>query len=232
MLAYDELKQRKGYYQELKKVCASVNLKGILEENIQHNGVKGAQIYDNFVKAIDGLSDDVKPDLPDDVIDYYNMIQEFSEAIVDPDAEPEPDSLNFEIVENREEFDAPASEHGDEEESDSTPDPVVKAKAQPKSEPVTDTQEGEKAELEIAPIKKIMRLSTTPMTPKVEDSKLTINFKELDVTEVFDLPATDDKEKLGVVRKKAMAFAKENGATKGQLCNISKTLNIAGYYMR
>jgi len=54
----------------------------------------------------------------------------------------------------------------------------------------------------------------------------------LDVKEVFDLPVVEDKEKLGVARKKAMAFARENGATKGQLCDISKILNQAGYYMR
>ena len=217
MLAYSEIS-----FKELKAVCIETNLAGVLENNIKYVAVSGVQLYDDFIAAIEGLNTDLQEELPDKVIDYYNKVK------FDEEPEEEQKELDFEPVETREEFNVPDPE--EEEEADPIPDPVVKVKAEPK--PVVDEEEGEEVELETVPIKKVMRLSTTPMTPKIEDSKLTINFKELDVTEVFDLPVKEDKEKLGVVRKKAMAFAKESGATKGQLCNISKILNQAGYYMR
>ena len=226
MLPYSEIS-----YRELKAACVSANVSNLLPENIRHNSVKGAQVYDNFITAIEGLDEDVKPNLPDDVIDYYNMAREFSEVITDPDEAPDPEPLNFDPDETREEFDVPIHEE-EEEEPDLITDPVVKVKSTPNPESVVDEQENEDAELEEAPVKKMVRLSTTPMTPKVDGNKLTINFKELGVEEVFNLPKPDDKEKLGVVRKKAMAFAKENGATQGQLCNVGKILNLAGYYMR
>jgi len=227
MLAYSEIS-----FKELKAVCVSANVSNLLPENIRHNGVKGAQVYDNFTTAIEELDNDIKPALPEDVIDYYNMVMERSDEIIGPDTAPEPEPLNFEPEEIREEFDPPVSEEVEEGEPDLVADPISKAKSTPDSESVVEEQENEEAELEEASVRKMVRLSTTPMTPKVDDSKLTINFKELGVEEVFDLPKSDDKEKLGVVRKKAMTFAKENGATQGQLCAVGKTLNLAGYYMR
>jgi hypothetical protein len=70
------------------------------------------------------------------------------------------------------------------------------------------------------------------MTQNVEDGKLTVNFTELKNKQSFVLPEHGDKEGLRAVRKKVMAFAKENGATPGQCQAISKELNMAGYYMR
>jgi len=219
MLAYSEIDDK-----ELKAMCIETNLAGVLENNIKYVEVSGVQLYDDFIAAIEGLNKDLQEELPDKVINYYNKV------MFDEEPEEEQKELNFESEEGREEFDIP--DPVDVEDHDPITDPVVKVKAPPNPDPVINEQEGEKAELEEVPVRKIARLSTTPMTPRVEDSKLTINFKELDVKEVFDLPVVEDKEKLGVARKKAMAFARENGATKGQLCNISKILNQAGYYMR
>jgi len=214
MIAYDRIS-----YTDLKSVCKSANLSGLLPENIRHVAVKGVQMYDNFISAIEKLPNEVKIELPEDVIDFFNY------AISDPDAEQEQEELDFDPKEVREE---PEPEFEPEFEPETTPTPVRKAKKKAAEEPT----EAVKVEPAKEPTKKVARLSTTPMTPKIEDSKLTIVFKELNAKKTIVLPTIDDKEKLKAVRKKAMEFAVENGATKGQLCNISKILNMAGYYMR
>jgi hypothetical protein len=221
MVSYDKIA-----FPELKQAVRFLNETGFVKPTLRHVGVKGIKLYDDFISAVEGLSDTQKQELPDNVIDFFNF------AINDEDATQETSELDFEeepangTVEPDLE---PAEEAIDPE---ITPTPVTsKRKAAPKEkpvkkEPVTDVKLSEK------PKKTLTRLAKIVMTPKVSNGKLSITFKELGVSDTFTLPPIDDKPALKPVRKAAMDFATANGATKGQLCNISKTLNLAGYYAR
>ena len=230
MISYDKIA-----YPELKQVVRALNEKGFVQPPLRHVAVKGPKLYDDFISAVEKLSDEQKQDLPDSVIDFFNFV------INDNDEPTEDPELNFE--EELAADDVKPDQEFEEEETvidpEITPTPVtgrgrrrggVKKKTekmQPKTvEPVTEATLSEK------PKKIRTRLAKVVMTPKVAGGKLTIAFKELNVREVFTLPPIDDKAALKSVRKAAMDFASANGATKGQLCNISKTLNLAGYYAR
>jgi len=208
---------------DLKKACKSANASGLLGSNIRHNGMKAVVVFNDFITAIEGLDDDVKIKLPDDVVDFYNSVVEDErteeedlnglkpldfdgDALYEPLEDP-PDPIEDELN--------PVDES--EEEGDSI---VVEAP--------TEVILGEEEPI----AKKTGRLSKTMMKPKINGINLIINFKDLNIVEVFKLPKAGDKEGLKVVRKKAFDFALENGATKGQLCHISKELNIAGFYVR
>ena len=227
MVSYEDIS-----FRELKAACVSANVSKLLPENIRHVGVKGEQVYANFISVITALPDDVKAKLPEDVIDYYNNIIDDEPALglvdvsdgerEDPGPESDPDS----------EIDPDSGINSD---PDITPTPARRTPRKAPKPPKKKTEDESAKTGEDKPeptIKKTHRLSKTPMTPTVEGGKLIINFKELKVKKTITLPKQGDFPKLKIARKKAMDFATENGATNGQLCNISKTLNLAGYYMR
>ena len=57
-----------------------------LETNIKTVGVSTDALFKAFSDAIEGLPDEVSPELPDDVIDFYNA------TISGAEAEPEPEA--------------------------------------------------------------------------------------------------------------------------------------------
>ena len=218
MIEYDKIK-----YTELKKVVLSVNESGFLTKNIRHVAVKGPKLYDDFITSIEALSDETKMELPDDVIDFFNHSIDETESEQEEPEEIEPE----EVQEVEDEQEAPVEAQEEQE--------VVEAQEKP--EEATEVQEEapeskEEIPLDEKPKGKIKRLTTDRMTPKIENGKLTISFKSLNISETFKLPKIGNPAELKPVRKEAMEFATANGATKGQLCNISKTLNMAGYYAR
>ena len=232
MIEYDKVP-----YTQLKKIVVDLNESGLLTTNLRHVAVKGPKLYDDFITSVEGLDNETKAELPENVIDFYNHVQEFDEE------EPEPlQELNFESDILPEQ--PPDYEPEKEIEDELTAMEVVEVNSeefaalrpeddeqQKEKEPIKEPEKRE-PNLTEKPKKTLKRLSKIVMTPKVEDGKLTISFKSLNISETFDLPEIEDKTELKVARKAAMDYAIENGATKGQCCNISKTLNIAGYYAR
>ena len=222
MIPYDKIK-----FRDLKGACKSANLSGLLPKNIIHNGVKGPIVYDNFLAAIEALPDDVKVELPDDVVDFYNYV------IMDEEEEEALEELNF----DPEEVSAPDLEEAPDvlEEVDSdhtteiTPTPVQKTE----SKTTTKKKEGEreKADPKKRTQKKRVHHSTVVMTLTIDDVQLIIEFKEIKKKKVFELPPKGDLDKLKVFRKIAMGYATECGATSGQRAAVSKALNSAGYYV-
>ena len=60
---------------ELKKACRALNNEeGLLETKIQYTGVKNQEMYDEFVKTIEGFTPTIQADLPEEVIDFYNSL--------------------------------------------------------------------------------------------------------------------------------------------------------------
>ena len=220
MVSYDQIA-----FPELKQAIRLLNETGFVNPTLRHVGVKGAKLYDEFIFTVENLSQDQKQSLPDGVINFFNY------AIDDADAEPEDPELNFE-PEPKPEPD-PEPENVQEPETETIPTPVTgRRRGVKKQEPVKPKPTAVKPDLDKKPVKKVGRLAKIVMSPKVANGKLTIEFKELNISETFALPPIDDKAALKPIRKEAMDFASTNGATKGQLCNISKTLNLAGYYAR
>jgi len=223
MIEYDKIN-----YTDLKKVVLSANGSGVLPSSIRHVAVKGPKLYDAFITAIENLPDEDKPKLPDDVIEFFNRVIMDDE---EPEEEPE---LNFEEDPVTEPEEEPEEIQGDllEEPTDPIDDspiepepPKVKEKEHPKVK--------EKAvNLDKKPTKKMQRLSKTKMSVKIDGGVLTIEFKELGTSKEIKLPPVGNIEKLKPIRKEAMDFGKENNASNGQLCAISKEFNIHGYYMR
>ena len=208
---------------DLKKACKSANASGLLDSNIRHNGVKAVVVFDNFITAIEGLDDEVKVNLPDDVVDFYNNVVE--DEVTEEEDLNGLKPLDFDGDIPYEPLDDPPDPIEDElnpvDESEEDSDPIV---VEAPTETIIEEEE---------PVaKKTGRLSKTTMKPKIDGINLIINFKDLGVVEVFKLPKAGDIEGLKAVRKKAFDFAKGNGATKGQICHISKELNIAGFYVR
>jgi len=227
MVEYDKIK-----YTELKKVVMSLNDKGVLRSSIRHVAVKGPQLYDDFMAAIENLSEEDQLKLPDDVIDFFNYALgdvDDVEPAPEPVAELEPEETPEPNVEPEPEE---TPEPNVEPEPEETPEPV--AEPAPNVEPVAEpAPEEEPAPVENEPKPKIKRLSKSVMTAKVEDSVLTITFSALGKSKAFKLPEKDNLVAFRIVRTKALDFAEmECDASKGQLAAVTKTLNIAGYRLR
>lgn len=229
MIEYDKIK-----FAQLKQVVMLLNGTGSIEPTLRHVGVKGPKLYDNFIKSVESLTQEQQESLPEKIIDFFNY------AVKDEEAESEAPELNFDDDAAKAPADPePVIEEEDEQSSpidqEIIPTPVIGRRRGVKKEPETVKQdEPPKQETDLSknPTKKVIRLANIIMSPKVENSKLTITFKELNISKTFKLPQIENIAALKPVRKEAMDFASENGATKGQLCNISKTLNQAGYYSR
>lgn len=231
----EDKKQEKEFNKTLREMCKLTNDSGLLEVKIKHVGKKGAEMYDNFTFAIEELIDkSIASNLPEKVIDFYNFLaeDEFEEEEETPDVEeldfdgdqipepePEYDNLEDKIIEEVYEPDYTAGEESEEEtevESESeTEEPDLT------SEPSEETE-----------IPKMKRLSKTPLTTKVEEDVLVLDFSQIGEKKIIKLPERGDKEALRAVRKEAFAFADAHNATRGQKQGISKYLNEAGYYMR
>lgn len=254
MKAFDEID-----FNELKKVCKSANACGLVKPKIKYAGknINGAVVYNEFVMAIENLDPKDQKQLTDDVVKFYNDIfldefpeDEAKEAGLLENMEPEEEVIIEETItpskdedelNGLEELDFDEAEHTQEPLDDPEEDEVIDA-FDPDSIAIEEAIESppedivtvskisqEESETEFP---KQQKLSKTPMNVKIEDGKLTVTFKELQINETFTLPVQGDKLGLKAVRKKVFAFAKEKGATVGQCQAISKELNMAGYYMR
>lgn len=222
-------------YTQLKKAVISLNESGMLTTNIRHVGVKGPKLYDDVMTSIDKLPDHEKPELPETVINFYNMAMEFNE---DPE-EQEQMELNFDddsvAVEPEPEPEDVESDPDLLTEEDipvDTETPAIEAAEEKEVGEIIVKEKQEEINLDSKPKRTLQRKSKVRMTPKVENGILTITFKELNTSESFTLPDKENKVGLKPVRKAAIDFAKSQGATTGQCCAISKTLNLNGYYAR
>ncbi|MFQ5708728.1 MAG: hypothetical protein ACE5HO_14830 [bacterium] len=73
--------------------------------------------------------------------------------------------------------------------------------------------------------------ATRPMTtPQVVGQELLVSFKD-GISKKWSLPSRDDKIAIRRVRDEATTFAKQNGATPGQVDAVKKALTSAGYYL-
>jgi hypothetical protein len=74
------------------------------------------------------------------------------------------------------------------------------------------------------------RYSTVRISSLVHGRTLSVNV-EGGYSKDFPLPEEVDKVAIRKVRDEAFAFAREHGATQGQLDAITKALNAGGYYI-
>ena len=74
------------------------------------------------------------------------------------------------------------------------------------------------------------RKARKKMSTRVLDGHLLVKFADTEV-ERWKLPDRLDKEAIRCVRDKAVAFARDNGATLGQINAVKKALAGAGYYL-
>ena len=74
------------------------------------------------------------------------------------------------------------------------------------------------------------RKANKRMSTRVLDGHLLIKFSDTEV-ERWKLPDRSDKEAIRRVRDKAVAFARDHGATLGQINAVKKALPDAGYYL-
>jgi hypothetical protein len=72
--------------------------------------------------------------------------------------------------------------------------------------------------------------ATQRMSSYINNDQLHISFAG-GASRSWPLPARKDKVALLSVREKAVSFAKENGATLGQVNAVKKTLTEAGYHL-
>ena len=75
-----------------------------------------------------------------------------------------------------------------------------------------------------------MRRATERMSAKATDDKLVVSFEDK-TTNAWDLPRPSDKMAVTKIFGDSAAWAREHGATDGQLGAIRKALNSAGYYL-
>lgn len=226
MLDYDNNKIR---YTNLKEAVMAANESGILATNIRHVAVKGPKLYETFLETIESLPREKQVELPDAAANFYDLAM-FSD---EEDGEPLLSELNF----GDDSISIP-EQIGDDEIVDEAENEMEateqwnELEKQDNNENTDEKPEVKELNLEQVQPKKMQRLSKNTMTVTVVNKVLSIEFKELDVSKKFKLPEPENIEEYKPVRKKALKFAKDNGATNGQQSAISKTLNIAGYYIR
>lgn len=74
------------------------------------------------------------------------------------------------------------------------------------------------------------RIATQRMSARVENGYLLVEFHG-GSSEKWSLPPKTDKITIGSVRKKAVRFAENNGATIGQVNAVVKAMTDAGYHL-
>ena len=72
--------------------------------------------------------------------------------------------------------------------------------------------------------------ATNRMSCYLSDNQLHISFAA-GAAKSWALPAKADKAALRTMREKAITFARENGATEGQVAAVKKSLTEAGYHL-
>ncbi len=75
------------------------------------------------------------------------------------------------------------------------------------------------------------RIATTRMSHEVNGQEFTVSFAN-GASKSWSLPKRDDKAGIRRVRDAAIKFARENGATDGQVHAVMKGLTGAGYHLR
>ena len=73
-------------------------------------------------------------------------------------------------------------------------------------------------------------LATQRMSSYINNGQLHIAFQG-GASHSWTLPPKNDKAALGSMREKAVSFARENGATIGQINAVKKTLTDDGYHL-
>jgi hypothetical protein len=74
------------------------------------------------------------------------------------------------------------------------------------------------------------RIATKRMTREAIDGKYTVAFAD-GASKNWSLPEKSDKTGIRRVRDAAIKFARENGATDGQIAAVMKGLTEAGYHL-
>ncbi len=74
------------------------------------------------------------------------------------------------------------------------------------------------------------RIATKRMTREVNGGKFTVEFAD-GASRSWSLPEKNDKAGIRRVRDAAIKFARENGATEGQVAAVMKGLTEAGYHL-
>jgi hypothetical protein len=74
------------------------------------------------------------------------------------------------------------------------------------------------------------RIASKRMTVKVQGQELTLSFSD-GLSKRWLLPNRNDQKANREIREEIFNFAKQNGATDGQVAAITKELNNAGYYL-
>jgi len=74
------------------------------------------------------------------------------------------------------------------------------------------------------------RIATRKMGANVEGIELIVEFLGGPLDR-WTLPSQDNKMGIRKVRDEAVAFAKQNGATEGQVAAVKKALTSAGYHL-
>lgn len=74
------------------------------------------------------------------------------------------------------------------------------------------------------------RVATQRMSAKVNGQEFNISFLD-GASKVWSLPKRDDKVGIRRVKEAAVQFAKENGASNGQVYAVMKALTEAGYHL-
>ena len=74
------------------------------------------------------------------------------------------------------------------------------------------------------------RIATKRMTREVNDGKFIVGFAD-GASRSWSLPEKDDKAGIRRIRDAAIKFARENGATEGQIAAVMKGLTEAGYHL-
>jgi len=74
------------------------------------------------------------------------------------------------------------------------------------------------------------RYATNRMSSKVIDENLVVAFQS-GASRDWKLPPRHDKASIRAIKSQAIAFAKENDATIGQVNAVVKALTDAGYYL-
>lgn len=76
------------------------------------------------------------------------------------------------------------------------------------------------------------RLATKRLSARVEEGRLVVEFPEHDQNASWELPEPSDRDGIRRIREAATAFARDNGATEGQVRQAMKALTDAEYYVR
>jgi len=218
---------------ELIEMIERANETGLFNPEIRYKNLRKEAVYTNFIDAIYNADENENViskllEYDEDIINFYNSFfedevekneDELEEDEQQDDDLNDPPPLNFDNYIPPEDTDDDKT--ADQVDIENIPDP----------EP-DYLNERLVSKPQVKPLKTITKLSKVTIQSIVDEGILRIWIKEPDIRENFSLPDRNDKQMLKAVRKKVMNFIVAHGATVGQKQAVSKTLNLAGYYMR